>query len=45
VIDGLQNLFGERVFLETTFLDGDLRVARGPSRELYVLSKRDDVRS
>lgn len=29
----------ERVYLETTFLDESLRVARGPGRELYVLSR------
>ena len=36
----LQGLVGERVFLETSFLDEDLRIGRGPGRELYVLSKR-----
>ena len=40
VIEALEGLLGERVFLETTYLDADLRVARGPGRELYVLSKR-----
>lgn len=41
VVEALQSLTAERVFLETTFLDADLRIARGPQRELYVLSKRD----
>ena len=40
LISQVQELFGERVFLETTYLDEDLRVGRGPNRELYVLSKR-----
>ena len=39
IVDALRGLIGERVFLETTYLDRDIRVARGPSRELYVLSK------
>jgi len=38
-VDALRGLIGERVFLETTYLDADMRVARGPSKELYVLSK------
>eukprot|EP00310_Coccolithus_braarudii_P019537 CAMPEP_0183355246 /NCGR_PEP_ID=MMETSP0164_2-20130417/39595_1 /TAXON_ID=221442 /ORGANISM="Coccolithus pelagicus ssp braarudi, Strain PLY182g" /LENGTH=267 /DNA_ID=CAMNT_0025528289 /DNA_START=7 /DNA_END=810 /DNA_ORIENTATION=+ len=42
LVERLQELTADRVFLETTYLDGDLRVARGPSRELYVLSKVDE---
>mmetsp|Transcript_15123 Transcript_15123/g.49323 ORF Transcript_15123/g.49323 Transcript_15123/m.49323 type:complete len:251 (-) Transcript_15123:109-861(-) len=38
-VDALRGLVGERVFLQTSYLDADMRVARGPSRELYVLSK------
>ena len=41
IIEGVQGIIGERVFLETTYLDADMRVARGPQRELYVLSKRE----
>ena len=40
IVSQLQGLLGERVFLETTYLDDDMRVGRGPGRELYVLSKR-----
>lgn len=39
IVGGLQQLTAERVYLETSYLDDDLRIARGPSRELYVLSK------
>jgi len=39
-VDALEKGFAERVYLETTYLDPGLRIARGPSRELYVLSKR-----
>ena len=39
-ISALQDLVGERVFLDTTYLDEDLRIARGPGQELYILSKR-----
>jgi hypothetical protein len=38
-VDALRGLVGERIFLETSYLDADMRVARGPGRELYVLSK------
>lgn len=38
----LQDALAERVYLETTFLDEDMRIARGPGRELYVLSKHED---
>ena len=41
VVQGLQSLIGERVYLETTYLDDDFRIARGPGQELYVLSKRE----
>lgn len=37
----LQAVVGERIYLETTYLDEDLRIARGPGRELYILSKRE----
>ena len=40
IVSQLQGLLGERVYLETTYLDADMRVGRGPGRELYVLSKR-----
>lgn len=40
LITQVQQAFGERVFLQTTYLDEDFRVARGPGKELYVLSKR-----
>ena len=40
IIEQVQQLFGERVYLETTYLDEDMRIGRGPGRELYVLSKR-----
>ena len=39
VVSALQALTAERVYLETSYLDADLRIARGPNRELYVLSK------
>ena len=39
IVSGLQQLVGERIYLETTYLDDDLRVARGPGQELYILSK------
>jgi len=38
-VTALEGLLNERVYLETTFLDADLRIARGPGRELYVLSR------
>jgi len=41
LIEAVTAVIGERVFLETTYLDADLRIARGPQRELYVLSKRE----
>ena len=41
-IQGLQRLIGNAIYLETSYLDEDFRIARGPGRELYVLSKRDD---
>jgi len=41
LIERVQTLFAERVYLETTYLDADLRISRGPGRELYVLSKRN----
>ena len=41
IIEGVQGIIGERVFLETTYLDETMRIARGPQRELYVLSKRE----
>ena len=40
LIEQVQGLFAERVYLETTYLDEDMRIGRGPGRELYVLSKR-----
>ena len=40
LIERVQTLFADRVYLETTFLDDDLRISRGPNCELYVLSKR-----
>lgn len=40
LIEGLQDIVGEAVYLETTYLDEDIRVARGPGQELYILSKR-----
>ena len=40
LVERLQELLGERVYLETTYLDEDLRIGRGPGKELYVLSKR-----
>ena len=39
-VDALQRLAESAVYLETTFLDDDLRIARGPRRELYVLSRK-----
>jgi len=42
-IQQIQNLFGDRVYLETTYLDEDLRIGRGPGNELYVLSKRETM--
>ena len=42
IISQLQSLLANRVYLETTYLDDDFRIARGPGRELYVLSKRDE---
>ncbi|KAL1522911.1 hypothetical protein AB1Y20_017876 [Prymnesium parvum] len=39
LIDALQELVRGRIYLETTYLDEDVRVARGPNRELYVLSR------
>lgn len=35
----LQPLLQERVFLETSFLDEDLRVARGPGSEIWALRR------
>lgn len=32
---------GEPIYLETTYLDENMRIGRGPRRELYVLSKRE----
>ena len=43
IVEQLQGLVGERVFLETTYLSEDFRVSRGPDRELYVLSKRAEA--
>jgi hypothetical protein len=42
LVEWLQDLVGEAVYLETTYLDEDMRVARGPGQELYILSKRDE---
>jgi hypothetical protein len=42
MVSWIQRAFGDRVFLETTYLDEDLRIGRGPGKELYVLSKRSD---
>eukprot|EP00316_Scyphosphaera_apsteinii_P012580 CAMPEP_0119324618 /NCGR_PEP_ID=MMETSP1333-20130426/63746_1 /TAXON_ID=418940 /ORGANISM="Scyphosphaera apsteinii, Strain RCC1455" /LENGTH=218 /DNA_ID=CAMNT_0007332373 /DNA_START=110 /DNA_END=766 /DNA_ORIENTATION=+ len=39
VVQALQGVIGDRVFLDTTFLDEDLRVARGPGQEIWVLSR------
>uniref|UniRef100_A0A7S4FAD9 Plastid lipid-associated protein/fibrillin conserved domain-containing protein n=1 Tax=Chrysotila carterae TaxID=13221 RepID=A0A7S4FAD9_CHRCT len=39
LIERLQELAAERVYLDTTYLDKDLRVIRGPTQEIYVLSK------
>ena len=39
IITGIEGIIGQRVYLETTYLDDDMRIARGPQRELYVLSK------
>jgi len=41
IIEAVRGIIGERVFLETTYLDEDMRIARGPQKELYVLSKRE----
>ena len=38
----VEELLDGRVFLETTYLDDTLRVARGPGRELWVLCKKDE---
>ena len=40
IIEAVRGIIGERVFLETTYLDDDMRIARGPQKELYVLSRR-----
>lgn len=40
-VEALQRLTENAVYLETTYLDEDLRVARGPSGEIYVLSRRE----
>ena len=37
--EALQDLTADLVFLETSFLDGDFRVARGPGKEVWVLGK------
>jgi len=42
-VEALQRLTENNVYLETTYLDDDLRVARGPQGEIYVLSRRQAV--
>jgi hypothetical protein len=44
VVEALEQLLDGRVYLETTYLDEDFRIARGPGRELYILSRDGDVR-
>ena len=38
-VEALQRLTKDVVYLETTYLDEDLRIARGPNREIYALSR------
>jgi hypothetical protein len=44
VVEYLETLLDGRVYLETTYLDKDFRIARGPGRELYILSRAGGVR-
>jgi len=39
-VDALESLTSSAVYLETTYLDEELRVARGPGGEIYVLARR-----
>ena len=39
-VEQLQRLTENAVYLETTYLDEEVRVARGPGKEIYVLSRR-----
>lgn len=39
-VDALESLTSSAVYLETTYLDEGLRVARGPGGEIYVLARR-----
>ena len=39
-VEQLQRLTEKAVYLETTYLDEEMRVARGPGKEIYVLSRR-----
>ena len=36
----VQSLTEGAVYLETSYLDDEVRVARGPGREIYLLSRR-----
>ena len=39
LIEQVQGLFAERVYLETTYLDEDMRIGRGPGLARLGLAK------